>query len=68
MFIVKYQREGTNRYIAEECATMDDFIQCIVDVAQCRGKGWKYRLMEFGTDDNNATVARFDVQYTKVAD
>lgn len=65
MYAVKYQREGTNRYVCEEMDTEKDFLQCIVEVAQSRGKGWKYRLMEVSDD---GTAVRFDVQYTKMKD
>ena len=66
MYAVKYQREGTSRYVCEEMDSVDEFIQCIVDTAQLRGKGWKYRLMELSSTDDNGIMARFDVQYTKV--
>ena len=62
MYAVKYQREGTNRYVCEEMENYKDFIECIVDVAQARGRGWKYRVMDIAEDGQ---TVRFDVQYTK---
>ena len=67
MYTLKYQkmtRDGAkNSYIIEECEGFEDFIDSIVELAQTRGKGWKYRLMEC-----NENSARFDIQYTKISE
>lgn len=68
-YIIKRQKINKNgamsAYIMEEFMSFDDFVEGIVDSAQTRGKGWKYRVMEVNGDADGCTI-RFDVQFTKV--
>ena len=64
-YIIKRQKIGKsgaqNAYIMEEYASYEDFVEGIIESAQMRGRGWKYRPMEITED-----MVRFDVQFTKV--
>ena len=47
-------------YTVEECEDISAFMSEVVDTAQFRVRGWKYRLME--VVDSDDVVARFDWQ------
>lgn len=47
-------------YTVEECEDIDAFMFEVVNTAQFRVRGWKYRLME--VKDSDDIVVRFDWQ------
>ena len=66
VYIVKAQSfDNANVYCSYECLDYTSYIDTIVSVAQTRRKGAKMRLMEVSDD---GSMARFDVQLTKVSE
>lgn len=69
MYKIRYQKYTKDRtpangvYSTDEYEDMAQFLNGIVETAQFRIRGYKYRLMDV-TTDNDGVVLRFDWQGT----
>lgn len=69
MYAIRYQKmkknaDGmlvpANAYTVDEYDDLESFVEGVVEIAQFRKRGYKYRLME--CTDSDDVVARFDWQ------
>ena len=69
MYAIRYQKmkktaDGlvpANAYTLDQYDDMVEFHSAVVDIAQFRKRGYKYRLMDVAVDGNDITL-RFDWQ------
>ena len=71
MYKIRYQKlnkndrtPATGAYSTDEYDDVGAFMEGVVETAQNRVRGYKYRLMDFEQDHDGNMVARFDWQAT----